>query len=71
MAYYRVCSNCGSNLDPGERCDCEREQKNLVSLEGREELIYRQPVTMAKKEHFVKKQSTHSSHKSIVIGFVS
>ena len=23
MAYYNVCQNCGSNLDPGERCDCE------------------------------------------------
>ena len=57
MAYYRVCSNCGSNLDPGERCDCEREQKSLGSLERREELIYRQPVTMAKKEHFVKNKA--------------
>lgn len=70
MAYYRVCSNCGSNLDPGERCDCEREQKNLVSLERREKMIYEQPVAMAKKEHFVKKQSTHSSHKPIVTGLV-
>ena len=23
MAYFRVCPNCGSNLDPGEKCDCE------------------------------------------------
>ncbi len=23
MAYYNVCSKCGCNLDPGERCDCE------------------------------------------------
>ena len=58
MAYYRVCSNCGSNLDPGERCDCEREQKSFVSLERREEMIYEQSVAIAKKEHFVKKQST-------------
>lgn len=21
--YYKVCPNCGANLDPGERCDCE------------------------------------------------
>lgn len=26
MAYYRVCPNCGGNLDPGEKCDCEREE---------------------------------------------
>lgn len=25
MAYYNTCPNCGSNLDPGEKCDCERE----------------------------------------------
>lgn len=23
MAYYTVCSSCGANLDPGEKCDCE------------------------------------------------
>ena len=23
MAYYNVCPVCGSNLDPGERCDCQ------------------------------------------------
>lgn len=22
MPYYYTCPNCGSNLDPGERCDC-------------------------------------------------
>lgn len=24
MAYFNTCPMCGSNLDPGERCDCER-----------------------------------------------
>jgi len=23
--YYRVCPDCGCNLDPGERCDCKTE----------------------------------------------
>ncbi len=23
MAYYWTCPNCGANLDPGEKCDCE------------------------------------------------
>ena len=27
MAYYRVCPNCGSNLDPGEKCDCQKEKE--------------------------------------------
>lgn len=27
MAYYRICPRCGCSLDPGERCDCEEEEK--------------------------------------------
>ena len=26
--YYHTCPNCGANLDPGERCDCEEEQNH-------------------------------------------
>ena len=29
--YYHPCPKCGCNLDPGERCDCERV--NLISRE--------------------------------------
>ena len=25
MPYYVTCPNCGSNLDPGEVCDCVNE----------------------------------------------
>lgn len=32
MAYYRVCPLCGSNLDPGERCDCQDEQRKRENL---------------------------------------
>ena len=24
--YYRECPHCGANLDPGETCDCAREE---------------------------------------------
>ena len=24
--YYRTCPDCGCNLDPGERCDCQSER---------------------------------------------
>lgn len=27
MVYYRECPDCGSSLDPGERCDCRDERK--------------------------------------------
>lgn len=25
--YYNRCERCGAYLDPGERCDCEREER--------------------------------------------
>lgn len=25
MSYYRTCPICGAALDPGEKCECERE----------------------------------------------
>ena len=25
--YYRTCDRCGANLDPGEVCTCEQEEK--------------------------------------------
>ncbi len=27
MSYYYVCKYCGSNLDPGEKCDCMEQQE--------------------------------------------
>lgn len=24
MPYYHVCPDCGANLDPGEKCDCQK-----------------------------------------------
>ncbi len=32
--YYNVCNICGAALDPGERCDCEREQDVHQEEEG-------------------------------------
>ena len=25
--FYWTCPDCGANLDPGERCDCQNEEK--------------------------------------------
>lgn len=37
MAYYRVCPDCGANLDPGETCDCmERELERQKQLRKRQ-----------------------------------
>lgn len=32
MAYYNVCPNCGGNLDPCEKCDCEIEKENDMKI---------------------------------------
>lgn len=26
---FRKCDNCGANLDPGEKCDCNKETERL------------------------------------------
>ncbi len=27
MSYYHTCPYCGSNLDPGETCDCQHKEE--------------------------------------------
>ena len=41
MAYYHTCPDCGANLDPGEKCDCQtnniyitKEANNTVRNEN-------------------------------------
>lgn len=26
MAKFDICPKCGANLDPGEKCDCQKEK---------------------------------------------
>ena len=37
MAYFHVCPRCGSNLDPGEICDCEVNQEEPNKRSERKE----------------------------------
>lgn len=30
MSYYRTCPHCGAHLDPGERCGCLAEFRELL-----------------------------------------
>lgn len=32
MAYFHKCTICGANLDPGEKCDCEKESKRTEEI---------------------------------------
>lgn len=31
---YRVCPDCGANLDPGEICDCQTDELESYLSEG-------------------------------------
>lgn len=37
--YYWTCPYCGANLDPGEKCDCDRQSSDdsYKSVQGGEE----------------------------------
>ncbi len=30
--YYWTCSECGANLDPGEKCDCDKEKAEETAI---------------------------------------
>lgn len=51
MAYYRTCPHCGCSLDPGERCECEKEQDASAEHPQQEQKIYalfeKEPVQCA------------------------
>lgn len=32
MAYYNPCPECGANLDPGEKCDCNKKESACQSM---------------------------------------
>lgn len=33
MPYYHPCPECGANLDPGEKCDCQQTKNNIQTKE--------------------------------------
>ena len=34
MDYYKTCPECGTRLDPGEVCDCQRDELEEFLKEG-------------------------------------
>lgn len=32
MSFYRTCPHCDSNLDPGERCDCQKPEQRIAEI---------------------------------------
>lgn len=47
MAYYNVCPVCGSNLDPGERCDCQSIRGKRT---GEEQAVFQPDVENRKEQ---------------------
>lgn len=37
MAYYNICPDCGSNLDPGEKCTCRQEKEKCIQMMRKQE----------------------------------
>lgn len=37
MNYYRTCPHCGAHLDPGEVCDCWKNEKTAPSAANTED----------------------------------
>jgi hypothetical protein len=35
MAYFNICPDCGCSLDPGEKCDCQREAEKRQEVFNR------------------------------------
>ena len=32
MSYYHICPHCGATLDPGEKCDCQKEDVKMHNV---------------------------------------
>ncbi len=45
--YYNVCPFCGANLDPGERCDCEKKEAATAATVTTSDAEKRQSLTAA------------------------
>lgn len=44
MSFYKICPDCGANLDPGERCSCHDEEiimqeKKVKAMELIEKMV--------------------------------
>lgn len=35
MSFYKICPDCGANLDPGERCSCHDEEIHHAGKESK------------------------------------
>ena len=60
MAYYTTCPNCGSNLDPGERCDCQLEKQ--PEPEPKKKKLPRRTATAKKSKASTVRRTVLTAH---------
>lgn len=46
--YFKICEYCGCNLDPGEKCDCQKEEPTTKKLCRRQYKYITQNYDMSK-----------------------
>jgi len=57
LSFYRTCQHCGSNLDHGERCDCQEPKERIdriMSTENMPHDLHRAQVLRPLAPHFYK-----------------
>lgn len=42
--YYHTCPKCGNNLDPGEKCDCEKEKRETKNASDKADATGQNPI---------------------------
>lgn len=47
---YHTCPECGSNLDPGEACDCQRKDPRMSSAPRKDPRMSSAPRLVEKAE---------------------
>lgn len=51
-SYYKKCPHCGLNLDPGEKCDCQKPSLIIHSLDPSEKDVVIHPETSKAEEEW-------------------
>ena len=45
VSYYRICPDCGVNLDPGEICDCQDKKETALGVSSTQSGTAKQKVS--------------------------
>lgn len=63
--YYWTCPKCGSNNDPGERCDCEKETILTITNLSNKGGEIKNGQTVEKQQQFVRVPGRYNTESGI------